>query len=173
MYWQRFFDIGCIPEWKGPSVKIQLLDIFKDHHIVAQSGPTTVGYDEWPLSNVLWIKSYWPWYKYKPELSEHFRMYRSQLNFKMFCPTSALGISWHPLSHPNLLVRGVYQFYLYFRVFIILHHLGTASFATQRWFYSKVKNSYIKSVKYSICKCEWNMDEKGLDLYGSIFCFWW
>ena len=38
---------------KGPSVKIQLLNIFKDHHIVAQTSPTAVGYDEWPLSNVL------------------------------------------------------------------------------------------------------------------------
>ena len=28
---------------KGPSVKIQLPDIFKDHHIVAQPTPVTVG----------------------------------------------------------------------------------------------------------------------------------
>ena len=31
---------------KGPSVKIQQLNIFKDHHIVAQTGSTAVGYDE-------------------------------------------------------------------------------------------------------------------------------
>ena len=30
---------------KGPFVKIQLQNIFKDHHIVAKSSPTTVGYD--------------------------------------------------------------------------------------------------------------------------------
>ena len=35
---------------KGPFVKIQLSNIFKDHHIVAQPSPTTVGYDERPLS---------------------------------------------------------------------------------------------------------------------------
>ena len=29
---------------KRPSAKIQLLDIFKNHHIVAYSGPTAVGY---------------------------------------------------------------------------------------------------------------------------------
>ena len=28
---------------KGPSVKIQLPNIFKDHHIVSQPTPTTVG----------------------------------------------------------------------------------------------------------------------------------
>ena len=31
---------------KETSVKIQLPNIFKDHHIVAQPTPTTVGYDE-------------------------------------------------------------------------------------------------------------------------------
>ena len=31
---------------KGTSVKIQLPNIFKDHHIVAQPTPTTVGYDK-------------------------------------------------------------------------------------------------------------------------------
>ena len=35
---------------KGPSVKIQLPSIVKDHHIVAQPTPTMVSYDEWPLS---------------------------------------------------------------------------------------------------------------------------
>ena len=31
---------------KRPAVKIQLPHIFKDHHIVAQPIPTTVGYDD-------------------------------------------------------------------------------------------------------------------------------
>ena len=43
---------------KGTSVKIQLPDIFKDNHIVAQPTPTMVGYDEWPLSLTLWKKIY-------------------------------------------------------------------------------------------------------------------
>ena len=30
----------------GPPVKIQLANIFKDHHIVAKPGTTAVGYDE-------------------------------------------------------------------------------------------------------------------------------
>ena len=38
---------------KGPSLKLQLSDIFKDHHIVAKPSITSVGYDEWPLSNAL------------------------------------------------------------------------------------------------------------------------
>ena len=30
---------------KGPSVKIQQLNIFKDHHIVQWTGPTAINYD--------------------------------------------------------------------------------------------------------------------------------
>ena len=35
----------CFNE-KGPSAKIQLLNIFKDHHIGAKVSVTAVGYDE-------------------------------------------------------------------------------------------------------------------------------
>ena len=79
---------------KGTLVKIQLPNIFSDHHIVAQQTPTTVGYDEWSLSLALWRKFYNSHGKYKPELNEYFHMYRCQLNFAMFCATSALDISW-------------------------------------------------------------------------------
>ena len=41
---------------KGLSVKIQLSNIFKNHYIVAKKSTTAVGFDEWPLSNTLWMK---------------------------------------------------------------------------------------------------------------------
>ena len=75
-------------------MKIQLLNIFKGHHIVAKPSSTTGDYDEWSLSNPVWAKFYNRRGKYKPELNEYFHMYRCQLNFAMFCVTSALGISW-------------------------------------------------------------------------------
>ena len=109
---------------KGPSVKIQLLNIFKDHHIVAQTSPTAVGYDEWPLSSSLWMKFYNSHSKYKPELNEYFHIYPCQLNFALFCATRALGISWQHLNHSNLLVRAVYRFHVYFHVRLILHNFG-------------------------------------------------
>ena len=109
---------------KGLSVKIQMPSIFKDHHIVAKPIPTTVDYDEWPLSIALWRKFYNSHGKYKSELNECFHMYRCQLNFALFCVTSALGISWQHLNHLNLLVRSVYRFHVYFHVRLILHDLG-------------------------------------------------
>ena len=94
----------CLDE-KGPSVKIELSNIFKDQHVVAKPSTTPVGYDEWSLSNGLWMKFHDNRGKYKPELNEYFHMYRCQLNFALFCATSALGISDQHLNHPNLLVR--------------------------------------------------------------------
>ena len=41
---------------KGPSVKIQLPNIFKDHRTVARPSPATVGFDEWLLSIALRVK---------------------------------------------------------------------------------------------------------------------
>ena len=79
-------------------MKIQQLNIFKDHHIVAKTNPIAVGYDGWPLSNPLWMKFYISHSKYRTELNECFHKYQCQLNFVMFCATSALGISWQPLT---------------------------------------------------------------------------
>ena len=101
---------------KEPSVKIQLPNIFKDHHIVAKPTTTTVGYGEWPLSLALWRKFYNSHGRYKPELNEYFHMYQCQLSFALFCVTSALGLSWQHLNHPNLLVRSAYRFHVYFHM---------------------------------------------------------
>ena len=134
---------------KGPSVKIQLPNIFKDHHIVAQPSTTTVGYDECPLSLALWRKFCSSHGKYKPELKEYFYMHQCQLNFAMFCVTSALGISWQSLNHLNLLVRAVYRFHVYFHVQLILHDQGIS--LPHEDGFSKVKNAYMRSAYYSIC----------------------
>ena len=65
-------------------MKIQLLNIFKDHHIVEQTRTAAVDYDEWPLSSALWMKFCDSHGKYKPELNEYFHMYQCDLNFAIF-----------------------------------------------------------------------------------------
>ena len=130
-------------------MKIQLLNIFKDHHILAKPSTTTVGYDELPLSNALWMKFYNSRGKYKPELNEYFDINQYQLNFALFSATSALGISYQHLNHPNLLVRSVYRFHVYFHVRSILHDLGTT--LPYEDGFSKVKIRCINSVYYVIC----------------------
>ena len=109
---------------KWPSVKIHLLNFFRDHYIVAWAGPTVIGYDRWSLSDAHWMKFYNDHGKYRPKLSEYFQMYWSQPNFTMFCVTGALGISWQHLNHPNLLERSVYRFHVYFHEQIMLYHSG-------------------------------------------------
>ena len=138
----------CLDE-KGTSVKIQLSNIFKDHHTVAKPSTTAVGYDEWSLSNALWIKFYNSCGNYKPELNEYFHMCQCQLNFALFCATSALGISWQHLNHPNLRVRSLYRFHVYFHLQLILHDLHIP--LLHEYAFRKVKNAYNKSAYYSVC----------------------
>ena len=57
---------------KGPSLKIQWLNISKDHHIVAYSRPTAIDYVRWTLSDALWTKFYRGHGKYKSKLGEYF-----------------------------------------------------------------------------------------------------
>ena len=111
--------------------------------------PRAVGYDEWWLSLALWRTFYNNHGKYKPELNEYFQMYRCQLNFAMFCVTSALGISWQHPNHPNLLAHAVYRFHVYFHVRIILHELGIS--LPYEDGLNKVKNAYVKRAYCSIC----------------------
>ena len=151
---------------KGTSVKIQLPNIFKDHHIVAQPTLKTVGYDEWPLSLAPWRKFYNSHGKFKPELSEYFYMYRCQLNFALFAVTSAFGISWQHLNHPNMLVLCVYRFHVYFHMLLTLHDLGIL--LPQEDGFNKVKNSYIQSAYYSLCD-DYGVDPTETWMYGDWF----
>ena len=60
---------------KERPVKIQFLNFFKDHQIMAKSGLTTVGYDEQPLLNALQTKFYNDHEQYKPKLNQYFQMH--------------------------------------------------------------------------------------------------
>ena len=151
---------------KQTLIKIQLPNVFKDHHIVAQPTPTTVGYEEWPLSLTLWKKFYNSHGKYKPELNEYFHMYWCQLNFAMFCVTSALLISWQHLNHPNLLVHSVYKFHVYFHAPLILYHLGTS--LPYEDGLSKVRNAYIKGAYFSACD-DYGVDADETWMHGDWF----
>ena len=67
----------------------------------------------------------------------------------MFCVTSALGVSWQHLNHPNLLERSVYRSHVHFHVRLILYELGIS--LPHEDCFSKVKNAYFESAYYSVC----------------------
>ena len=85
--------------------------------------------------------------EYKLELNEYIYMYWCQLNFAMFYVTSALGISWQHLNHPNWLLCSVYRFCVYFHLRIILHHLGIL--CNTKIVLPRVKNC-VKSANHSV-----------------------
>ena len=104
--------------------------------------------------------------KYKPELEEYFHMYRCQLNFALFAATSALGISWQHLNHPNLLVRAVYRFHVYFHIRLILNNLSIP--LPHEDGFSKVKNDYIESAYYNVCD-NYGVDPNETWMHGDWF----
>ena len=84
----------------------------------------------------------------------------------MFCATSALGISWQHLNHPNLLIPSVYRFHVYFHARLILHELGIS--LPHKNGISKVKDAYIKSTYYSICD-DYDVDSNKTWMHGDWF----
>ena len=93
-------------------------------------------------------------------------MYRCQLNFALFAVTSALGMFWQHLNHPNLLVCSVYRSHVYFHIRLILLDLGIP--LTHGDGFSKVKNSYIQSTYYSLCD-DYGVDPNETWMYGDWF----
>ena len=93
-------------------------------------------------------------------------MYRYQLNFALFCATSALGIPWQHLNHPNLLVCRVYRFHVYFHVQLVLHDLG-APLPYEDGF-SKARNAFIKSAYNAICN-DYNVNPDETWLHDNWF----
>ena len=85
----------------------------------------------------------------------------------MFCAASALGISWLHVNCPNLLVRSVFRFHVYFYAQVILHHLGI--FLPHEDGGRRVKNSYIiKSAYYSIYD-DYGVDADEIWMNGDLF----
>ena len=84
----------------------------------------------------------------------------------MFCATRALGISRQHLNHPNLLIRNVYRFHVYFHVRLVLHELGIS--LTYEDGFSKVKNAYIQSAYYSLCD-DYGVDASETWMHGDWF----
>ena len=84
----------------------------------------------------------------------------------MFAATSALGISWQHLNHPDLLVRAVYRFHKYFHVRLILHELGIS--LQHEDGFSKIKNHYEDSAYYTVC-AEYGVDPTETWMYGDWF----
>ena len=82
------------------------------------------------------------------------------------CVTSALGISWQNLNHPNLLVRTVSIFHVYFHVQLILHELRIS--LPHEGCFSKVKNDYERSAYYSVCD-QYGVNPDETWMYGEWF----
>ena len=62
------------------------------------------------------------------------RLWQTQLNFAVFCASSACGVSSAHLYYTKYpMIRSVYRFHIYYHVRRIFEKI-TGSFATRDWF---------------------------------------
>ena len=129
------------------------MDILKDHEIIPDIEKNRHSYDgdSWKLSKKVFVALH----SRKPKLEEYFHMYRCQLNFALYCASSALGVSMQHLNHPNMLIRSVYRFHVYYHMRLILYRLKGALPREER--YKKTNNPYSKEDYFQVC------DEYGVD----------
>ena len=109
---------------ESESVHLKFMDILKDHEIIPDIEKNRHSYDgdSWKLIKKVFIALH----SRKPKLEEYFHMYRYQLNFALYCASSALGVSMQHLNHPNMLIRSVYRFHVYYHMRLILYRLKVA-----------------------------------------------
>ena len=145
-------------------VDLKFLDILKDHEIIPNVEKNRHYYlgDSWSmpysLLNALQNR--------KPKLEEYFHMFRCQLNFALYCASSALGVSMQHLNHPNMLIRSVYRFHVYYHMRLILNKLKVVLPHEER--YKKTNNNYSKEDYFKICD-EYGVDPNETWLFGKWY----
>ena len=75
-------------------IDLHFPDIFEEYKIIPYK-------DKWAISNTLFFQLQGR----PPKLEEYFHMYTCQLNFAIFCVTSALGISIQHLTMGSELIK--------------------------------------------------------------------
>ena len=132
---------------ESESVQLKFMGILKDHEIIPDIEKNRHSYDgdSWKLSNKFFIALH----SRKPKLEEYFYMYRCQLNFALYCASSALGVSMQHLNHPNMLIRSIYRFHVYYHMRLILYRLKVALPREER--YKKTNNPYSKEDYFQVC----------------------
>ena len=138
--------------------------ILKDHEIIPDIEKNRHSYDSdsWKLNNKVFIALH----SRKPKLEEYFHMYRCQLNFALYCASSALSVSMQHLNHPNMLFRSVYRFHVYYHMRLILYRLKVALPREER--YKKNNNPYSKEDFFQVCE-EYGVDPLEVWLFGDWY----
>ena len=136
---------------ESESVQLKFMDILKDQEIIPDIEKNRHSYDgdSWNLSNKVFIVLH----SRKPKLEEYLHMYRCQLNFALYCASSALGVSMQHLNHPN-------------HVRLILYRFKVALPRKER--YKKTNNPYSKEDYFQVCD-EYGVDPLEVWLFGDWF----
>ena len=121
-------------------VEIELPDIFRAYPIVLE-------------------KDSWEQYG-----GDRFGYFRSQLNFAVYCATTALGVTYQHLTEGSELLKSFYRFHTYYHVRRVLKKLGAPLPHDAE--FSKFKNRYDRQSYHSICR-EYEINPNQAWIYGN------
>ena len=129
--------------------------------------------DEWTLSNTEAAQLHGR----APRLEEYFHFYRCQLNFALYCSTSALGISKEHLTQGSELMQSIYRFHVYYhlrRIFKLLQAPSPNQDKFVKWNnpfsvvgYHKVCSEYGVDTDFVWMSGRWMFSYRGLFKDGS------
>ena len=147
-------------------VDLKFPSIFEDYDIVRYK-------DEWTLSNTEAAQLHGR----PPRLEEYFHYYRCQLNFAIYCSTSALGISKEHLTQGSELMQSIYRFHVYYhlrRIFKLLQAPSPNQDRFVKWVnpfsvvgYHKVCRLYGVDTDFVWMSGKWMFSYRGLFEDGS------
>ena len=148
---------------ESESVQLKFMDILKEHEIIPDIEKNRQSCDDsWKVSNKVFIALH----SRKPKLEEYVHMYRCQLNFALYCTSSALGVSMQHLNHPNMRIRSVYRFHVYYHMRLMLYRFKVALPREER--YKKTNNPYLKEDYFQVCD-KYSVDPLEVWLFGDWY----
>ena len=139
------------------SIKIRFPDLFTAYDIIANR-------DKVPMSDPRFNRLNAS--RGAKTLDDYFMYFRCQLNFAIFCATTALGISYQHLTQGSPLMRSVYKFHVYYHIHRILKQLEVP--LPHDVSFKKFANPYKKASYFEVCS-EYGVDTNILFIRGGWY----
>ena len=144
---------------------LKAVDLFKQTVMVNNSGQFIANFPNifthYPLGAMQITDRKWKNWENSP-----MNLWQTQLNFAMFCASSACGVSAEHLTSKIPMIRSVYRFHVYYHVRRILKRLQVA-LPYQNGF-SQFENPYSKEAFLEICS-EYGVDSDPMKYRGQYF----
>ena len=144
---------------------LKAIDLFKQTITVNNNGQFIANFPNicthYPLGGIRIPDKKWKNWENSP-----MNLWQTQINFAIFCASSACGVSAEHLTYKIPMIRSVYRFHNYYHIRRILKRLQVALLYQNG--FSQFDNPYSKEVFLEICS-EYVVDSDPVKYHGQYF----